>query len=325
VSIVRTVLGDIEPDDLGPTYAHEHLVIDGGRILDTQPDFLLADVDRAVAELEPARALGLAAIVDAMPCGAGRNVVKLAEISRRTGIHVVAPTGLHLADFYAPDGWTEREPASALADRFAADIVDGIDRNDYAGPVLDRTTHRAGVMKIAASQTMTDRERRVFEAAALAHRRTGCPILTHCTEGRGAIEQVELLVALGVAARHITLSHTDRVVDRGYHREILATGAFVEYDQGFRWKADVENGTLTLLAWMVEDGFGDQLMLGLDAARQGYWTTYGGAPGWTFLLGSFADAMRQRGLEDEDQRAIFVGNPARAFAFAAPAADGVSR
>ncbi len=315
MNIVRTVLGDIEPQDLGPTYAHEHLVIDGGRILETQPDFLLADVDKAVAELEPARELGLAAVVDAMPCGAGRNARKLAEVSRRSGVHVVAPTGLHLPMFYPPDGWTEHESAEQLGERFVADITDGIDANDYAGPVVDRTEHRAGVIKVAAEATLTDRDRRVFEAAAIAHRRTGCPILTHCTEGRGALEQIRFLADHGVRPEHVTLSHTDRVVDRGYHREILATGAFVEYDQAFRWKEGVENGTLALLAWVVEDECADQVMLGLDAARQGYWTTYGGAPGWTFLLGQFAGLMRARGIDDDAQHELFVENPARAFGF----------
>ncbi len=315
MNLVRTVLGDIEPVDLGPTYAHEHLVIDGGRIVELQPDFLLADVDRAVAELEPARALGLAAVIDAMPCSAGRNVTKLAEISRRSGVHVVAPTGLHLAMYYRDDAWSERETAEQLADRFTADITDGIDIHDYAGDTIQRTAHRAGVIKVAGSATLTDRDRRVFEAAAIAHGRTGCPILTHCSEGQGAIEQIQLLAAHGVEPRHITLSHTDRVVDRGYHREIIGTGAFVEYDQGFRWKDGVENGTLALLASLVEDECGDQVMLGLDAARQGYWTSYGGSPGWTFLLGAFADAMRARGIDDDAQQEIFVTNPARAFAF----------
>jgi hypothetical protein len=61
VTFIRTVLGDIEPQDLGPTYAHEHLVIDGGGFVEASPDFLLAQVDTAVAELEAPRALGLAA------------------------------------------------------------------------------------------------------------------------------------------------------------------------------------------------------------------------------------------------------------------------
>ena len=51
MTFVRTVLGDVELEDLGSTYAHEHLVIDGGRPVELYPDFLLADVDRAVAEL----------------------------------------------------------------------------------------------------------------------------------------------------------------------------------------------------------------------------------------------------------------------------------
>jgi predicted metal-dependent phosphotriesterase family hydrolase len=306
VSFIRTVLGDIEPEDLGPTHAHEHLVIDGGRVVELNPDFLLADVDKAVAELEPARALGLAAIVDATPCDFGRNPLKLADASRRSGIHVVGATGLHLAHWYDPDGWTEHETVEQLAGRFEADITEGI----------DGTEHRAGVIKIAGSAQLNDRERRVFEAAAIAHLRTGCPILTHCTDGLGAIEQVAWLGELGVRSSHVTLSHTDKVVDRGYHREILATGASVEYDQGFRWKPDVDNGTLTLLAWMIEDGFGDQLMLGMDAARQGYWTTYGGSPGWAFLLGPFAEQMQLRGIAADAQRAIFITNPARAFSFA---------
>jgi predicted metal-dependent phosphotriesterase family hydrolase len=321
VTFIRTVLGDIDPADLGPTYAHEHLVIDGGRPVELEPDFLLADVDKAVAELAPARELGLAAVVDAMPCNAGRNVAKLAEISRRSGVHVVAPTGLHLAKYYDPDGWTERDPVAAVADRFRADIEEGIDANDYAGPVVDRTEHRAGVIKIAASAPLTDRETRVYEAAAAAHVATGCPILAH-TPGEGGLEQVRLLAANGVAPEHVVLSHTDKVVDRGYHREILATGAFVEFDQGFRWKPGVENGTLVLLEWLIEDGLTDQLMLGMDAARQGYWTSYGGKPGMTFLLGEFADAMRQRGIGEDVQAALFVRNPARAYAFARPAGVG---
>jgi phosphotriesterase-related protein len=316
MTFIRTVLGDIEPEDLGPTHAHEHLVIGPSRVVELNPDFLLDDVDKAVAELEPARGLGLAGIIDATPCAFGRNPLKLAEASRRSGVHVVAGTGLHLAQWYDPGGWTEHETAEQLAGRFEADIAEGIDAHDYGGDVVERVDHRAGVIKIAGSAALTDRERRVYEAAAIVHTRTGCPIITHCTDGLGAIEQVALLADLGVRTTHVTLSHTDKVVDRGYHREILATGASVEYDQGFRWKPDVDNGTLTLLAWMIEDGFDDEVMLGMDAARQGYWTTYGGSPGWTFLLGAFADAMQARGISADAQRAIFVTNPARAFSFA---------
>jgi predicted metal-dependent phosphotriesterase family hydrolase len=333
VSFVRTVLGDIDPADLGPAYAHEHLVIDGGRMVELSSDFLLADVDKAVAELAPARALGLGAVVDAMPCDLGRNVDKLAQISERSGIHVVAPTGLHLARYYGDHHWSRTLSVEQLSTLFVADISSGIDANDYSRPPVWRTAHRAGVIKVAGSERgLTDQERRVYEAAAMAHVQTGAPILAHCTDGKAAPEQVRFLADHGVDLAHVVLSHTDKVVDRAYHREIMSSGVCQEFDQGFRWKDGIDNGTLTLLDWLVEDGFGDRLMLGMDAARQGYWTAYGGTPGMTYLLGAFSNAMTARGLGADVQGTLFVANPARAYAFAearptptpAPTADARS-
>jgi len=316
VTVVRTVLGDIDPATLGVTYAHEHLVIDGGRPVLMEPDFDLADVDAMVAEVGAAVELGLGAVVDAMPCDAGRNAEKLAEISRRTGVHVVAPTGLHHDRYYGPAHWSHRLDIDALAALFVADIEVGIDTNDYSGPVVRRTPHRAGVVKIAGSDGgPSDRDRRVFEAAAIAHRATGAPILTHCEGGSGALEQVATLIDFGVPTSHIVLSHVDKVVDRAYHRELIATGATAEYDGSFRWGA-AENGTLTLLGWMAEDGLLDRVVLGMDAARRSYLSAYGGSPGLTWLLDGFSAMLDERGIGVDQRRRLFVENPARAFAFA---------
>jgi phosphotriesterase-related protein len=315
MTFVRTVLGDIDPGELGVTYAHEHLVIAGSRTTELFPDFRLDELDKAVAELAPVAALGLRAVVDAMPADTGRDPELLAEISRRAGIHVVAPTGAHHARYYPERHWTSMLPVDEIAGLFAADIDVGIDALDYGSPIVKRTAVRAGVIKIAGSQGgPSERDARIFEAAAIAQRATGCPILTHCEAGTGALEQVTALVAHGGRPEHIALSHVDKIVDRGYQREVFATGAFVEYDQGFRW-GDRPNGTLQLLEWAAEDGSLGQVVLGLDAARQGYWTQYGGAPGMTFLLGSFAGSMRERGLGDAEQHQLFVENPARLYSF----------
>ena len=59
MTFVRTVLGDIDPAVLGVTYAHEHLVIDGGRPVELSADFLLNDVDKLTDELRAAFAAGL--------------------------------------------------------------------------------------------------------------------------------------------------------------------------------------------------------------------------------------------------------------------------
>lgn len=318
MTFVRTVLGDIDPSELGITYAHEHLVIDGGRPVQMVPDFDLGDLDAMATEVSAAVALGLRSVVDAMPCDAGRSAEMLADLARRTGIHVVASTGLHHDRYYGPTHWSARITVEELAELFVLDVTAGIDAYDYAGPVVRRTPHRAGVVKVAGSDGgPSERDRRVFEAAAEAHGRTGVPILTHCEGGTGALEQIRLLADRGVDLSHVVLSHVDKVVDRGYHREILATGAVLEYDQSFRW-GDRPNGTLQLLTWMAEDGLADRIVLGMDAARRRYYLVYGGAPGLAWLLGSFIPAMAAAGIDAATRHALLVDNPARAYAFARP-------
>jgi phosphotriesterase-related protein len=148
----------------------------------------------------------------------------------------------------------------------------------------------------------------VFEAAAIAATRAGTALLTHCEAGTGGLEQLRLLADLGVPADRVILSHTDKVVDRGYHRELLATGAYVVYDQGIR----SPEGTARLVRWMVEDGHERQLLLGTDGARRSLWTVLGGLPGLaalrTHLGRRLADELGQAVMER-----IWVANPAAAL------------
>lgn len=316
MTFVRTVLGDIDPSALGVTYAHEHVVIDGGRPVEMAPDFLLNDLDKLTEELRSGYALGLRAAIDMMPADCGRNPELLAELSRRSGVHLVAATGLHHEKFTGPSHWSLRATEDELADLFSADVELGIDERDYTGPIVRRTAVRAGTIKIAGSLGgPSDRDRPIFQAAAATHVRTGVPIHAHCEAGTGALEQIRLLTDAGTPAERISLSHVDKVVDRGYHRELFATGASVVYDESFRW-GDRENGTLALLEWAIEDGHAGQVMLGMDAARQGYHTAYGGTPGLRYLLREFSDALESRGIGADIRRRFFVDNPARAFAFA---------
>ena len=318
MTFVRTILGDIDPSELGVTYAHEHLIIDGGRPVQMVPDFDLGDVEAMAIEVASAVELGLRSVVDAMPCDAGRNAWKLADLARRTGIHLIAPSGLHHDRYYGPAHWSARITVDELAELFVLDVTDGIDAYDYAGPVVRRTPHRAGVIKVAGSDGgPSARDRRVIEAAVEAHRRTGVPILTHCEGGTGALEQIRLLADGGVDLSHVVLSHVDKVVDRGYHRELLSSGAVAEYDQSFRW-GDAPNGTIQLIRWMAEDGLADRIVLGMDAARRRYYHVLGGAPGLTWLLGGFTEAMDAAGIDSSTRHALFVDNPARAYAFARP-------
>ncbi|HEY4248971.1 MAG TPA: hypothetical protein VGM64_19255 [Lacunisphaera sp.] len=316
MTFVRTVLGDIPSTQLGVCYAHEHLIIDPSYPTTGNPDFLLDDEDACVAELKLFFAAGGRAAIDSMPCDCGRNVVKLASAARRSGVHVVAPTGLHLSKYYDPGHWGNQYSEAQLAALFAADVETGIDRHDYNGPCVDRTAHRAGLLKVATGVRFTAREERSFAAAASVHRSHGCPILTHTEQGELALEQIAFLQERRVNLAHVCLSHTDRKPDLVYHREILSTGVHVEYDSAFRWPGE-DNPTLRLVLALLPE-FPHQLMFGMDAARRKYWTSYGGAPGLTFLLGQFSARLRAEGLGDEDLDRLFVRTPAATYAFAQP-------
>ncbi|MBN8709315.1 MAG: aryldialkylphosphatase [Verrucomicrobia bacterium 61-8] len=313
MSFIRTVLGDIAPSELGLCYAHEHIIIDASFTTQATPDFLLDDVAKASAELSDFRAAGGSTMVDSMPCDCGRNVRKLAEISRASGVHIVAPTGLHMAKYYDPGHWGHFYAEDQLAALFIAEIKEGIDAHDYSGPIVERAPHRAGVIKIATDAQWSPREEKLFAAAAHAHRRTGCPILTHTEQGTLGLEQAERLHSLGVDLRHVVLSHTDRKPDRAYHRDLLQTGVRLEYDSGFRWKEG--NPTLDLVVELAPE-FPRQILLGMDAARRSYWTHHGGRPGLCFLLREFRGDLLARGLKEALWQQIMRDNPARAYAFA---------
>ena len=300
--MIRTVLGDIvgATDVDGFVYAHEHLIIDSPLIEDRWPHILLDSVDDAVAELEPCFTAGVRLVVDAMPVSAGRDVVRLAEISQRSGIHVVAVTGLHHDRYYGPLHWTNRVSADTLADLFIADLTNGIDRFDYTSPVVERTSHRAGMVKVATSGQAPDaRDRRNLAAAALASLATGAPILTHCEDGWGGVEQVEALAAHGVPASACILSHVDKAGDIAYAVDVADTGAYLELDQNLRQAADGPGArTLAIISALVEAGHGEQIVLGTDGARRSLWTTHGGAPGLAWLATGFRQHLESAGLGD---------------------------
>ena len=104
------------------------------------------------------------------------------------------------------------------------------------------------------------------------------------------------------------LSHTDKVVDRGYHRELLATGAYLVYDQGLRSPAD----TARLVGWMVGDGHAERLLLGTDGARRSLWSTLGGSPGLAALATGLGRRLAAE-LGPAVMERIWVANPAAAL------------
>jgi 5-phospho-D-xylono-1,4-lactonase len=301
LATVRTVLGDVPPAALGHCDAHEHLFL----VTPAQPGDEFTDVAKAVDETRTFAAAGGRALVDWTPIGLGRNLDGLAGVSRATGVHIVAATGLHRDAHYAADDPVRQASPDDLANRFAADVL-----------AHDRA---CGVIKVGASyHHLTPFERLVFEAAGLAHAQTGAPVCVHTEHGTMGLELVELLGSLGVAARSVVLAHVDRNPDAGEHAETAATGAWLQLDGPGRTKYWPDSTILSLISDLAERGFSDRLLLGGDTGRRSMFRSYGGGPGLDYLFRRFKPRLeRELGQALSDR--IFVESPARAFAFAAPA------
>src|SRR5439155_21906689 len=134
-------------------------------------------------------------------------------------------------------------------------------------------------IKLASGdEPFDDNLNKIFRAVVATHKKTGVPILTHSNAGMQAIEQADLFYRLGADLTHVVISHVDRCKDLSYHKALMQTGVRVEYDSAFRWKPGEDNFTFTLLEKLLPD-YAGQITVGMDAARQTYWKSYGGRPG----------------------------------------------
>src|SRR4030081_2764840 len=300
MSMVQTVLGPVPAGDLGLTLSHEHLLCHPPGADDGDPDLVLDDRDAAIAELGAFKAAGGMTVVEVTPVDYGRDLDGLVELSRRSGVHIVAATGLHKDQFSAPH--TSRFDEDQLADTFMQDLHVGVNGV------------RAGVIKLGSSQDqITSGERKAFTAAALAQRATGAPITTHTEAGRLALEQLELLIGAGADPERIIIGHLDRLLDTGYDEAVLRTGAYVSYDQVGKPRYATDEQRAEALAALVARGHGAKLLISGALGRKSYWSAYGGKPGLDYIPKTFLSMLCAAGLSAGEAEALVVANPAQAF------------
>lgn len=315
-AIIRTVTGDIPADACGVTYCHEHLVLDSPLIELRFPDIHLNDDERAIREVAACAEVGVHTMVDAMPCSAGRSGTRLAAISEQTGVRIIAATGLHHDRYYGPEHWTNGSSVQELAELFIQDVVRGIDQFDYTGPVVARTGHRAGIIKVATSgPQLNERDKRILRAVSIAHERTRAPILTHCEGGEGGPEQVAFLADHGVDPTRVILSHIDKNATAERIKDLVASGAYLEFDQSLRQGDRVDAPSLGLLKEAVELGASERIVLGTDGARRSLWTAWAGGPGLAWLYARYRELLVDSGIPQVVVDGFFVANPASALSF----------
>lgn len=309
---VQTVLGPVDPAELGTVDAHDHLFCTSPALGPQSFD----DVDRAVAEVEDAHSTGVATIVEMTPIGLGRRPDGLRAVAAATGVHVVGASGYHRDAHYAPDHWVRTATVETLTERILADLRVGMHPRDWLDAGLPPDPARAGAIKGGASyHHVSASEARRLEAIGAASAATGAPVLVHAEVGTAAHEIVDRLEAAGAAPGRIALAHMDRNPDAEVHAELCARGVTLEYDTVGRTKYHPDSVVLDLIEAVAAAGHLDRLMLGLDLGQRDYLRSFGGGPGLRYLMTAFAPRLRRR-LGEQGAHAILVANPARFYAFA---------
>lgn len=316
---VQTVLGPVDVERLGTTLAHEHLWTKHESVFYQFPH--LYDVDTARAKIIDAvlaaRSAGLRTYCDATVMGLGRDARFMQEVSRHTGVHVVAGTGLYTFDAVPP--YFAGRDVDVLADAFVHDITVGI----------QATAARAAFIKCATDAPgVTTGVEKVLRATARAHAATGAPIMTHAsaTDRRG-LDQIAIFDQESVRPSAVIIGHCGDTDDLGYLDELLRWGATLGMDRyGMDDRLTFERRQRTIVD-LCERGHGERLVLSQDHSivRD---VTYPASvldqrAGWTtsFVLDTVVPDLQRRGLPEAVARAMVSTNVHRWLGSGEPAGD----
>lgn len=303
---IHTVLGAIPAAELGVTACHEHVLWNlPDHLAGEDTDLGLDSIPAAVAELRHFKSAGGNALVEMTTREIGRSPRELKQISLASGVHIITITGHHKDKFSAAALYGQS--VEQIARRMIEEIRRGID----GSPI------QAGAIKVATSlDNASESERRVIQAAALAHAETGAPITTHTEAGSFAIQQADLLLNANVTPEKILIGHLDRNQPREMVFQLAQRGVFLGFDQIGKEKYWPDSQRAALIKDLIAAGHGQQILLSSDLARKSSWKVHNPhTQGLGHVLLVFVPALKQHGIGDAQIHTLLVDNPARFLDF----------
>jgi phosphotriesterase-related protein len=239
--------------------------------------------------------------------------VKLYEaLSRSTGVHIVASTGMgpeeNLGGYFLtpqtnpPTPW----PAERFADLFGREVTEGM--------VVPRVERRgaAGLVATTATRTgATPTDESLFRGAARAALATGVPVSIRF--GADALRDLRLVLDEDLPADRVVVGDLDRAdaVEAGWPTAVAESGAYVAIDHvGLNDDDDFVSDAdrAALVAQLVAAGHVNRVLLssnavGVAKGHPAYELPY------AHVQTAFAPLLSSHGVADEDIQRIVVANP----------------
>lgn len=268
----QTVLGLIEPDDLGVVLPHEHFFIDMRSFfvepskdekefarqpislenlswirshrmsnLDNLQPF---DEETAIEEALRFKNAGGSTIVEQTPNNVGRDPLKLVRIAQATGLNIIMGTAYYretqfILDSGKKEGWVAKSlasyPQTYMDSATEEDIAEEFVKDIMVG--VGDTGVQAGIIgEIGCSWPITNNEQKVLRAAAMAQQQTGALLTMHPGFYEDSpLNIIEVLSDAGADITHTVMSHMSISVGTHSTRCKLAkTGCYLEWDL-FGW------------------------------------------------------------------------------------------
>ncbi len=340
-----TVLGPIDPNDLGMTITHEHLLIELGAAyvppvneegerqaeeplaLDnlgwvsvnwasSKDNLVYQDVETAKREVAHYKNAGGQSLVDATTVGIERDPEALAEISRASDVNIIMGAGFYVGPSHPKD----------FSDRSVDSVTEEIIRDVQVG--VGDTGIRCGIIgEIGCSWPWTDDEKKSVTAAVAGQRATGAPLLIPPGRDQKApAEIVNLIDREGGDLSRTIMSHVDiRIHEREILRELATTGIYIEFDtfglntpfqpHALELFMPSDSQRITKVKWLIEDGHLERIVLAHDICTKHRQRTYGGH-GLDYIPANVTNWMKIQGITQAQINTMLIENPRRVLTFA---------
>ena len=305
---IVTVAGEIPVSRMGVALPNEHVLvnpvsIDSVGMNHYDRDSVISIVLPYFEELKPFK---VATFVDGTPEFMGRDPQLLAELSRKTGIHILTNTGWMASD---DERHLPKEIKEMSAEEIASVWIDEA-KNGIGNTGIKPGFIKIGINKVKLSET----DKKLVAAACLTHLETGLTIMSFTGPADAANEQLKILKKYGIDPSAFIWSHA---MEEPVSKNILAIslmGAWIAFD-GVQSNMMPQIEIEKLLINLKSTRQLNRILLSHDAG----WYQPGKHNGKVFrpysdLFTSFSLFLLSEGFTREELDQMTINNPAEAFA-----------
>lgn len=343
---VQTVLGCIDPSQVGITHCHEHLSmtfncsyhpapkgkesmeeapIDMGNIRWIQQypyshksNLLFNDPETESGvfnDVKRFKELGGSTLVDNTTIGIDRNMQFQKKVAQETGVNIVAGAGYYVGA--AQPSSVNQMTIEDLEKQITDEILVGADGTDIKCGVIG---------EIGCSYPLQANEKKVLQAAARVQAKLGCPLIIHPgRDKRAPMEIVSIIQGEGGDVKKTVMSHLDRTIhDHEELVQLAKTGVLLEWDLFgvemlvYQYKHEMDmpsdNQRIDTIKRILDAGYEDQVVIAHDVHTKHRLTKFGGH-GYQHILENIVPRMLSKGITQSQVDKMLIENPKKWLTF----------